>query len=131
MFEVSREIPDQGVISKTSCFLSQQTQPDLFSPPAGSECMTEEREESVIITGVECVMCCVAGSDGQLHMAFPPKALLMLEAVVWAGAAGSVCQRVRGREGAEQLPPAPLRGDGKASEVCAAKRELSQSRGQL
>lgn len=76
-------------------------------------------------------MRCVAGSDGQLHMAFPPRALLMLEAVVWAGAAaGSVCHRVRGREGAEQLPPAPLRGDGEASEVCAAKMEPSQSRGQ-
>lgn len=43
----------------------------------------------MIITGAERVMCCVAGSDGQLHMAFPPKALLMLAAVVWAGAAGS------------------------------------------
>lgn len=84
--------------------------------------MVEEREkESVIVTGAECLMCCVARSDQQLHMAFPPKALLMLEAVVWAGAAGSVCQRVRGREGAEQLPPAPLSGDGKASELYAAK----------
>lgn len=65
------------------------------------------------------MLCCVVGSDGQLHMAFPLGALLMLEAVVWA-AAGSVCYRVRGR-GAEQLPPAPLREDGKASEVCAEK----------
>lgn len=53
MFEVSREIPGRGVISKTSCFLSHETQSDLFSPPAGSECTTEEREGSVIITGVE------------------------------------------------------------------------------
>lgn len=85
----------------------------------------EREEESVIITGTECLILCVAGSDGQLHMDFPPRALLMLEAVVWAGAAGSVCQRVRGTEGAEQLPPAPLSVDGKASEVCAAKMQLS------
>lgn len=36
----------------------------------------------MIITGAECAMCGGAGSDGQLHMAFPPRALLMLEAVV-------------------------------------------------
>lgn len=32
-------------------------------------------------------------------MAFPPKVLLMLEAAVWAGDAGSVCQRDGGRDG--------------------------------
>ncbi|KAJ4920897.1 hypothetical protein JOQ06_014244, partial [Pogonophryne albipinna] len=51
------------------------------------------------------------GSDGQLHMAFPLGALLMLEAVVWA-AAGSVCQRVRGRGGQSSchLPPSERMG---------------------
>lgn len=71
--------------------------------------------------GAECLICCVAGSDGQLHMAFPPKALLMLEAVVWAGAAGSVCQRVRGKggwEGGRAVATFPLSGDGKASSMC-------------
>lgn len=66
-------------------------------------------------------------SDGQLHMAFPLKALLMLEAVVWAGAAGSVCQRIRDREGGREGGRAaatcpPFSGDGKTSEECAAKR---------
>lgn len=90
--------------------------------------MSDERRErekgSVIIMGAEHVMCCVDGSDGQLHMAFPPKALLMLEAIVWAGAAGPVCQSVRDRErGRAAATCPPLRGDGKASGVCAAKVE--------
>lgn len=94
--------------------------------------MIEERvKRSVIIAGTGCLLCCIAESAEQHHMALPPKACLMLESVVWAGAAGSVCQRVRGREGAEQLPPALLGGDGKALEVCAAEMELSQSQGQL
>lgn len=50
-----------------------------------------------------------AGSDGHLHMAFSSRALLMLEAGVWAGAAGSVCQRIGDRQGGGQsschLPP--------------------------
>ena len=70
-----------------------------------------EKEEECDHTGAECVMCCVVGSDGQLHMAFPLGALLMLEAVVWA-AAGSVCQRVRGRGGQSSchLPPSERMG---------------------
>lgn len=73
--------------------------------------------------GAECLICCVAGSDGQLHMAFALKALLMLEAAVWAGAAGSVCQRIRDRQGGGRAAATcpPFSGDGKASEECAAK----------
>lgn len=60
-----------------------------------------------------CVLCCIAVSDEQPHMASPLRALLMLEAPVWAGAAaGSVCQRIRDRQGggraAATCPPSDL-----------------------
>lgn len=72
------------------------------------------------------MLCNVAGSNGQLHMAFPSKALLMLEAVVWAGAADSVCQIIRDRLGGGRAAATCPRscGVGKASEVCTAESVL-------
>lgn len=68
-------LSDEAVILNTSCFLSQQTKLDLFSnPPAGRECMMEERENvSVIMTGAERVMCCERGVMGSSTWLFLPK----------------------------------------------------------
>lgn len=65
--------------SKASFFLSGQTQPPSVEVFEGSLWTTEER---VCDHYGGLSLCCRAGNDGQLHMAFSPKALLMLEAVV-------------------------------------------------
>lgn len=85
----------------------------VFGSPLGGNCDIRATEGKCDHYGGRAsYTSCIALSDEQPHMVSPLRALLMLEAPVWVGAAaGSVCQRIRdrqgGEEGAEQLPPAP------------------------
>lgn len=65
-----------------------------------------------------CYVLCSLEVMGSSTWLFLPKALLMLEAVVWAGAAGSVCQRDRGKGRGV--------GEGRAAATCPPRRGKPQ-----